>query len=494
MDPKEQLITSLEDQKKTTREIQREIYKYRFYEFNKEIVGWRDLYEPLNKPLCDWIQERAGQKQLLVELPRGTFKSSTVTIGYTLWKMVNNPNVRVLIVNATYEMVKKFVGQLQDHLRKNQNLIDIYGDLAKDAELWSADTIKLKTDKSYETKEPTVFGYGMQGNLVSTHFDVIILDDLVNWDNISTSEQVHKVISFYKSTLDLLDPNGELIVIGTPYSYADLYAWIENSENEIHEHFDIYRRPAFTGDWFTGDLLFPTRLDWDRLKKLRSAEGPSHFASQYMLTPVLPEDAIFKYDFKYYDETDLRGVDLLTFMTVDPALSTASDADQTAMVVVSVDVDGNWYVRDLLVGRYGPMDLIKELIYMDEKWKPLSIGIEEVAFQKALSIFLQEEVKRRNKKPMPIKALKPERGRTTGMFLPRQYRIQSLEPRYAEGQILHNQSLKHNYLLEDQLRRFPRNDHDDVIDALAYMDVLAFPPRQRGERSEREAKGREYLY
>ena len=51
-----------------------------------------------------------------------------------------------------------------------------------------------------------------------------------------------------------------------------------------------------------------------------------------------------------------------------------------------------------------------------------------------------------------------------------------------------------SYLMEEQLRRFKRNDHDDVIDALAYMDVLAFPPRQRGERSEREAKGREYLY
>lgn len=495
MDTKEQLIAGIQAELELQKRLKRSFYSSRFYEFSAEVIGWKDIYEPLHRSLCNFIIDNAGKKQVLIELPRGTFKSSIVTVGYSLYEIVKNPNVRILVVNATYEMVKKFISQIQDNLRKNKGLMGIYGDLGKDSEIWNENTIKLKTDKSYETKEPTVFGYGMQGNLVSSHFDVIILDDLVNWDNTFTAEQIEKVKSFYKSCLDLLEPHGKLIVIGTPYHYNDLYAWIEDPQNDIHRDFAIYKKPAYTGDFGEGELLFPERLSWERLEKLRRAEGPTHFASQYMLTPILSEDAIFKYDFRYYDESDLKGIELLTFMTVDPALSVSKDADQTAMVVVSVDNQGIWYIRDILVGRFGPLELIQQLFYMDDKWKPKTIGIETVAFQKALASFIQDETRRQHRQPMPLKLLKPEHSRATGLSEPKQYRIESLEPRYATGMIFHNKDLKANMQLEDQLRRFPKNSNDDIIDALAYQEQIAFPPRGREMRDDSELPGRKrFLY
>lgn len=495
MDARAQLIAGIQAELELQRKLKKSYYTSRFYEFSAEVVGWKDIYENLHRPLCNFVVDNAGKKQVLIELPRGTFKSSIITVGYSIYEIVNNPDTRILIVNATYPMATKFVSQIQDNLRKNKKIIDIYGDLSKDAEIWNENTIKLKTEHSYETKEPTVFGYGMQGNLVSAHYNTIILDDVVNWDNITTSEQIEKVKAFYKSCLDLLEPNGKLIIIGTPYHYNDLYAWIEDPQNDIHREFAIFKKPAFTGDWGEGDLLFPERLGWDRLERLRRIEGPTHFASQYMLTPILSEDAIFKYDFRYYDETDLRGIELLTFMTVDPALSTAKDADQTAMVVISVDNQNNWYIRDIFIGRIGPLELIQQLFWMDDKWKPKTIGIETVAFQKALATFIQDETKRMRRQPMPIKLIKPETSRATGLSEPKQYRIESLEPRYASGMIFHNKDLKHNMQLEDQLRRFPKNSLDDIIDALAYMEQIAFPPRGREMREDSDLVGkRKYLY
>jgi len=495
MDIRQELIEGINTGKALNRDLNRSYYKYDFYGFSKEVVGWKDIYEPLHKPLCNFITDNVKKKQLLIELPRGTFKSSIVTIGYSLWKIANNPNIRILIVNATYPMVTKFISQTQDNLKKNPRILQIYGELAKDAEIWNENTIKLKTDKSFETKEPTVFGYGMTGNLVSTHFDLIILDDLVNWDNTTTRDQIQKVISFYRTTLDLLEPKGELIIIGTPYNYSDLYSWIEDPENNILDKFAVFKKAAYEGDWKEGNLLFPERLSWNRLEELRVLEGPSHWSSQYMLEPVLDEDAIFKYDFKYYEEEDLKGVEVLTFMTVDPAISASKDADKTAFVVISVDKENNWYIRDIRTGRYGVMELIRELFYMDEKWKPISIGIEVVAYQKALSTFIQEEVKRGRKAPLPIKELKPETSRTTGLSEPKQYRIQSLEPRYASGKIYHLKTLRETADLEDQLRRFPRTPHDDIIDALAYMEQLAFQPRIKDRRGEFESQtGKKWLY
>ena len=168
-------------------------------------------------------------------------------------------------------------------------MIEIYGDLSKNAETWNENTIKLKTDTSYERKEPTVFGFGMQGNLVSTHVEIILLDDLVNWDNITTKEQVDKVISFYKSTQDILEPHGELIIFGTPYAYADLYAWIENKENAVHREFAIYKKPAWEGEWLEGKLLFPERLDWDRLKRLKRLRGQAILLVSMLLNQFCPK-------------------------------------------------------------------------------------------------------------------------------------------------------------------------------------------------------------
>jgi len=153
MDIRQELIEGINTGKALNRDLNRSYYKYDFYGFSKEVVGWKDIYEPLHKPLCNFITDNVKKKQLLIELPRGTFKSSIVTIGYSLWKIANNPNIRILIVNATYPMVTKFISQTQDNLKKNPRILQIYGELAKDAEIWNENTIKLKTDKSFETKE-----------------------------------------------------------------------------------------------------------------------------------------------------------------------------------------------------------------------------------------------------------------------------------------------------------------------------------------------------
>src|SRR5574341_779892 len=79
-----------------------------FWEFNKEIVGWKDLYEPLHKPLCYFVQENEHKKKLIL-LPRGHLKSSVVTVGYALWKIAQNQKNRILIANGTYPLAATFL-------------------------------------------------------------------------------------------------------------------------------------------------------------------------------------------------------------------------------------------------------------------------------------------------------------------------------------------------------------------------------------------------
>ncbi len=477
---KNELITKIEHAREVLRAQKEKYYSTHFYEFSRDVLGWPDIYEPLHRRVCDFVQDNVDKKKLLILLPRGSLKSSIITVGYTLWRICKNPNERVLIANATYPMAVSFLKQIKDHLSKNETLKDIYGDLTQDAEGWRENLITLAGNMDgtgYRGKEPTVSAYGMESNLVGSHFTFGIMDDMVNRDNINTREQLEKPINFFKDALDLIDPiNGrkQILVIGTTWHLSDLYSWIEDEESGVGQDFAILKLPAYEGEWGKGKLLFPTRLGWKQLEELKRSQGSSHFNAQYLLNPVPREDALFKFDFKYYEETDLTGLDLNKFIAIDPALSDKKSADYSAMVCVGVDKNNTWYILDIWRDKVNPSRLIDQVFYWDEKWKPITIGMETVAFQKILQFSINDEMKKRNRF-IPIKEL-------THHDKSKDERIRGLEPRYETGTVFHNKAIKETMDLEDELRRFPRGKNDDLIDALASILEISYPPRKRMER------------
>ena len=328
--------------------LQKEYYSNHFYEFNRDILGWSDLYEPLHRKVCDFVQDNVETKKILLLLPRGTFKSSIITVGYSLWRIAKDDTDRILIANATYPMSTQFLGQIKNHLQRNMKYKSLFGDYSLTADQWREDRIFISREKSYQQKEPTIWAFGIGGNLVGSHFNISILDDVVARDNIGTKDQIEKVKNFYKDSLDLVDQNGHghkrSIIIGTTWHWDDLYAWIQNPENNMLHDFAIMRLPAYEGEWGKGKLLFPKRLSWKTMKELKNQQGNAHFSAQYMLNPVPTEDQLFKPPFRRYEQTDLAGVDLKKFVTVDPALSEKKSADYSALTCIGVDKNNDWYI------------------------------------------------------------------------------------------------------------------------------------------------------
>jgi hypothetical protein len=65
------------------------------------------------------------------------------------------------------------------------------------------------------------------------HYDVIIIDDANSPNNSQTEEGRKKVIDHYRYMNAILEPDGEMIVIGTRYAADDIYGFI--LDNEIPE-------------------------------------------------------------------------------------------------------------------------------------------------------------------------------------------------------------------------------------------------------------------
>jgi predicted phage terminase large subunit-like protein len=485
---KEELIKAMNEEMAHNIELSRPILENNLLKFNKSVLqvekGKGNVpLAPVHEELCSFIDKNKKKKKLVL-IPRGHLKSTVVTVGRVLQKIASDPSSRILIANATHNLACSFLTEVKRHLKFNDKFKMFWGDLAKDAPIWSQNQITLSSSRR---KEPTVTAMGVESNMTSQHYDMIIMDDLVNAEYVNTQDQIQKTINFYKETLNLLEPNGEVIIIGTRWHDSDLYGWIMDRDNNVISDFETFIRKSYEGSLSTDEefkALFPKKFSRKHLKKLYEQQGPYIFSCQYQNDPIPAEDADFRRDwFKYYDPTELKGRLMNKFVMIDPAISTEKDADYTAIVTVGVDEHKLIYILDVVRKRMKPSDIFDEVFKIWANYKPVVIGIEDVAFQKSLQYSLSEEMHKRNIY-LPLKPLRPA-GRN------KDQRIRGLQPLYANGRVLHGKHLTQIRNLEDELLRFPRGKHDDIIDAMGYMlDIPIFPPKRKVTRQGKH----KYLY
>jgi len=459
---------------------------YIFNKFVLEVEKGDDKFVKLasfHRELCRFVTDRTDRRKLIL-IPRSHLKTKLISIGYSLQQIVKNPKVRILIYSATWQMAVDIHSAIQKNLQSCEWLLASWGDLSKGATVWAQDRTRLATANK---REPTITAAGIDNNLVGGHYDLIIMDDVVNRDNIATMDQIQKVVTRYKDSLDLLEPHGQLIVIGTRWHDSDLYGWIMDPGNNAMQNYLVMIKKAYEGNLVTGDDFIPLWKDkFSRkalLDKLRE-EGWAHFSAQYLNDPVPEEDATFKRGwFKYYFDDDIRGKIMNKFLLVDPAISLSKEADYTAMVVIGVDEWNNIFILDIVRARMSPNQIIDQIFRFVSFFNLNDVGVEQTAFQKALGYSLRDDI-RFKKRPFHVTELKPNE-RT------KDQRIKGLQPLYENGKIFHKKELGNNIYLEDELVRFPRSSHDDIIDALAYALDVIFPAKQKA--SVRNHRHR-YLY
>jgi len=213
-----------------------------------------------------------------------------------------------------------------------------------------------------------------------------------------------------------------------------------------------------------GSLLFPERLTHEFLENARRTQGSYIFANQYQ-NEIVPEGEtpFLKSWIKYYKAIPDK---VYNFAFIDPALSEGDGADYTACVVISVDEEKNWYVKSANRYRINPSQLVDLAFRVCKEQKVMCLGIEEVAYQKALIYMIAEEMRRRGE-IIPVKGIHPGTDRT------KEQRILGLVPRFEWGYTFLNKGL---HDLELELATFPRAKHDDLLDALSSLESVVFYP------------------
>lgn len=240
--------------------------------------------------------------------------------------------------------------------------------------------------------------------------------------------------------------------------------------------FSIVYEGAFLED---GEPYFPQKLGREKLAELRRDQGPYMFANQYMNVTLPDEDQDFKKSWlKYYTHIPDN---TYTFIFVDPAISLMDGADYTATTVVKVDTNKTWYLVHASRQRITATQTVEWLFKLNEEYKPQRLGIEDVAYQKALEHFTVQRMIDSNKM-IPLTSLKrsvaSKDGKRSNNSKP--MRIRSLIPRFEFGTILLGQGLD-DFLLE--YSHFPRGSHDDLLDALSSIEEIVYYPDKPKEEA-----------
>lgn len=445
-----------------------------FYDFCREdMFGRHGILDKRNlskchKELCQQLGEMKtvkGQRTRMKLWPRGSLKTSVCGIAYPLWRMINNPDIRILITSATEKLSGKILESIKQVL-ESQAFKESYGDLVGRTSKWRGKEIVIASRKNRTIKDPTVAVASVETSEIGGHWDLVICDDLHDDKNVTSREAIEKVKKHYGLIGPLLDPtHGEMEVIGTRWDEADVYAHIES----LIPAANVSIKKAISDD---GVNLFPEVYTPDFLDDMKRKMGSYLFSLNYMNTPTSPEDMVFKQEWLKACIWDAPAFPPMQayYMSIDPAISEKRDSDYTAIIVAGVDADDNWYIVDAMNARLSPTETIEAIFRLAKQWSPYKVGIEVVSYQKILKNWVEREMAHRRQYFM-IEELKPgQRSKVK--------RIEGLMPRIEFKALRWRASLD---LITDQFKRHrPDREqaHDDMIDAIAYLADLV-PPAVR---------------
>ena len=378
--------------------------------------------------------------------PRGFGKSTIGDISYCIWRICQDRDIRILIVSNTQRQAEAFIREIKTQFETNEKLNSFYGGFL-DTKKWTESELTVAGRKSVK-KEATLTALGASGAVISKHFDIIIADDIIDFENARTQLQRQKLKDwYYSSLLPTLEPGGELHILGTRYHPLDMYQDLMDTKE-----YSIQIQCAIQKD---GLSLWEEKFSIEELLRKKGEAGSIIFNMQYQNDIELAKQGhIFRYEWlQWYDEIPR---DLKIYQGVDLAISDKETADYFVICTIGLAADNNIYILDMSRARLSFKAQIELIKKKAEEWQPIRIGIETNQYQKALA---QELIRTTQ---APIKELMTEKDKVS--------RAQRRSAEFENGRVFLRKDM---HLFIDELVLFPDAVHDDMVDAYDFARTVS---------------------
>ena len=391
---------------------------------------------------------------------------SVFFMSYALWLAAFNPNKHIMIFSHSLE-------QTLEHMRFIRNNIDGAACLQH---LKPGGIPWRKTYFEF-TNGSRIMAKSVGGGTRGFHPDVVVCDDIL-WG--TTGSELQRAADwFYGVLLPVLHHTGKMMMVGTPFSYNDLYAELEKKET-----FQVETYPAINKE---GEPLWPERWSLDALAQRRLSMPAIQFTREYLCEPIHdvasmfpmtilekardPELVLLDHAENEYDANgDATGIFGHHFIGWDTAIASDKNADFTAMTVLRQPPDDNVKQIVGIVHERGLSSVAqkRQIVLLNQRFQPDLIELEGNNFQRMFAMELKEM-----REDIPIRTFMTTRTRKESLFM-------SLLMAFEQGQIKtpygNEKSRIFTHKLEEELNRFGMQKngrlesvgvHDDLAMSLA---------------------------
>lgn len=260
----------------------------------------------------------------------------------------------------------------------------------------------------------------------------------------------------------LADVKGGALFIGTPKGrnhFWDLYKYADEDDDPEWEswHFTSFDNPF---------------LAKEEIEAARRSMSSFAFRQEFLSSFEAGGSDLFKEEWIQYSKEEPKeggyyiAIDLAGFESLQSQVAAKKKRlDETAIAIVKANQDG-WWVKEIIRGRWDIRECAVRILKAVRDHAPIAVGIEKGSLKNAVMPYIFDMQKRYGVY-FPIQELTHGNKKKTERI------IWALQGRFEHGRITLNEG-DWNTDFVDQLMQFPDpKTHDDLVDALSYIDQLA---------------------
>ncbi|KNC89696.1 phage terminase large subunit [Trabulsiella odontotermitis] len=446
-----------------------------------------ELHKYLFRRLPEIVASPEGESDAIAA-PRGEAKSTIVSQLFNLWCIVlglkHYPVIIMDSIDQAYPMLEAIKAELEFNARLKSDFPDVCGQ----GRVWRMGTIvtvnNIKVSVAGSGKKLRGLRHGPYRP------DLVILDDIENDEMVANPEQRDKLHNWLTKTVMPLGEAGgktDIVYIGTILHYDSVLSrtldnpmwkaarfraiirWPDNMQLWDQWEEFIRNKDLDTAALFYAQneslMLAGAVVSWAArpllmLMKIRVRDGHGTFDSEYQNDPVSGDDALFVNCINFWVN---RLNEWVFYGAVDPSLGKKNKKrDPSAIMVGGFNrYTGILDVVEADIRRRLPNVIISDVIRYQREYGCIAWAFESVQFQEFLRTVLVEQSAKLGV-PVPAIPVIPLDDKAL--------RIESLQPHMFNGLIRLHPSQQ---TLIDQLRHYPKADHDDGPDGLQMLWVLA---------------------
>lgn len=461
-------------------------------EAREDLCIYGALVDPKYKPnrfhryLARQLEEavKNGYGRIMIFAPPQHGKSEIVSRKFPSWVLGKHPDWPIIAASYGDDLV-----QLNGQAVRSNLTNPLHKLVFPDSELDKSTKAK---DYFLTTKKGQYLGVTIRGGGTGFPAKLFIIDDPFKSRAEAESETFRKhVKDWYRSVCyTRLAENSILVIMHTRWHNDDLAGWL--LKEHAQEQWQVINLPALAeeGDLLGRELdepLVPERFSAKELNKKRLAVGSRDWVALYQQRPTEQGGSVFKHNWlRFYDNKVIsKSVWAMNrYLLIDPARTQKKTSDYTAMLVIGLHVDGNYYLLDAVYDRLTLKQRAETVIELHRKWKPIATGYKKTGFEQDIE-YLNEAQNNENYRfvvyPLAEKGAK-------------EARIERLAPDFDNGKIWLPETLwKTNssgevkdvigQFVEEEYKAFPAGVHDDFFDCLsAIKDMDTRWPKTRAVR------------